>query len=555
MNNILKFMMSLLIVFSLGSCSEDWLNINKDPNVPTTPELSQLLSFSQVNLSKSLSQGDFIGNNLSGYVHQMVSRETQNYGMGTQANNIYNSWNYMYRFALVDLDAIIANAEPKENMIYVGIAKTLKAYLFSMMVDLWGDLPYNEFNISGLTAPRPDKSKDVYNALITLLEEAKANLEDTEATNSITPGADDMIYKGDEKKWVRLNNTVKLKLLLQTRKAKTDVVDWQTKFNALISDNKFIATGEDFQFWYNAITNPTDERHPAYIDEYAGGQVTYYVSPFFYEIMKGETLNVTDNPFAGIEDPRVPYYFFNQLKGNASQNPHEYRNGNFMSIFFASNGPNSAQANDVSTTKIGLYPCGGKYDDGNGGTISKFEQGTGAAPHKMITFAALKFMLAELVLTGETTGDAKVLLTDGIKAAIAHVNTVAAKQTGVPTIDVATRDTYVNAIMAKYDAADNAGKLRIVMTQKWIHNFFNPIDSYSDYRRTGYPTLFDPSKTQNPGFAVNPTVTERSAAAVPLENIASFPRSLYYPTTSETNLNPNITQKVNLSTPFVFWDK
>jgi hypothetical protein len=555
MNKILKFTLSLLVVFSLGSCSEGWLDVNKDPNVPTTPKLSQLLSFSELNMSKSMSQGDYIGNNLSGYVHQLVSRETQNYGMGTQANGIYNSWNYMYWYALADFDAIISNAEPDGNMIYVGIAKTLKAYMFSMMVDLWGDIPYSEFNIPGLNAPKPDSSKDIYNALIKLLEEAKVDLAKADAANVSKPGTDDFFYAGNVDKWTRLNNTIVLKLLLQSRKAKSDITGWKAKLDALIADNKFIASGEDFQFWYNATTNPSDERHPGYIDEYAGGQVTYYVSPFFYEIMKGQTYNVTDNPFAGIVDPRVPYYFFNQLKGNSSQNPHEYRNGDFMSIFFASAGPNSAHANDASITKIGIYPCGGKYDDGKGGTITGFKQGSGKAPHKMITYAALKFMLAELALSGEITADAKTLLSDGIKAAIAHVNTVASKQTGVPTIDDKSRDTYVNAIIAKYDAADNAGKMRILMTQKWIHNFFNPIDSYTDYRRTGYPTLFDPSKTQSPGFGVNPTVADKSAANVPLENIASFPRSLYYPTTSETNLNKNLVQKTNLSVPLVFWDK
>jgi hypothetical protein len=552
----MKSIVALFLVVALGSCTKDWLDINKDPNVPTVPELSQLLSFSQLNMTNSLSQGNFIGNNLSGYVHQLVSRETQNYGMGTQANGIFNSWNYMYRYALVDFDAIIQNAEPEENMIYSGIAKTLKAYLFSMMVDLWGDVPFSEFNVAGLTAPKPDSSKDVYNDLIALLEEAKTNLEDTEAENSLKPGADDLFYAGNVAKWVRLNNTLKLKLLLQSRKAKSDIANWQSKFDALIADNKFIASGEDFQFWYNAATNPSDERHPAYIDEYAGGQVTYYVSPFFYEVMKGSTLNVTDNPFAGIIDPRIPYYFYNQLSGDASQNPHEYRNGDFMSIFFASAGPNSAHSNDASITKIGLYLCGGQYDDGAGVTVTGFKQGNGAAPHKMLTYATLKFMLAELVLAGETNGDAKALLSEGVSAAIAHVNSVAAKQTGVPTIEAAATTTFIEAVLAKYDAAADAeGKLKIVMTQKWIHNVFNPEDSYTDYRRTGYPAVFDPQKTQDPGYGVNPDATDQSAARVPLENIASFPRSLYYPTTSETNLNPNIKQKTNLSIPFVFWDK
>lgn len=555
MNKTVKYILALFVVMAFESCTEGWLDINTDPNVPTTPELSQLLSFSELNMANSLSQGNFIGNNLSGYVHQLVSRETQNYGMGTQANNPYNSWNYMYRYALVDFDAIIQNAEPEGNLIYTGIAKTLKAYLFSIMVDLWGDVPYSEFNVPGVTAPKPDSSKDIYNNLIALLEEAKADLENAEAENLLKPGAYDFFYAGDAAKWVKLNNTIQLKLLLQSRKAKSDISDWKSKFDALIADSKFIASDEDFQFWYNAATNPADERHPAYIDEYAGGQVTYYVSPFFYEIMKGSTLNAIDNPFAGINDPRIPYYFYNQLNGDESQNPHEYRNGDFMSIFFASAGPNSAHSNDASTTKIGLYLCGGQYDDGEGTTITGFRQGNGAAPHKMITYAALKFMLAELALTGEINADAKVLLNEGLAAALAHVNSVVAKQTGVPAISQANITQFADAVLAKYDDADDAGKLRIIMTQKWIHNVFNPVDSYTDYRRTGYPALFDPQKTQNPGYGVNPEVNDKSAAQVPLENIASFPRSLYYPTTSETNLNPNMQQKTNLSTPFVFWDK
>ena len=553
MKNIGKFILILFVGITLGSCAKDWLDINKDPNVPTAPELSQLLSFSEYYMAQSLGQGNFLGDNLSSYVHQSVSREVQNYGMDMQANNILNSWNYMYLYALKDFDAIIDYAG-EDNLIYAGIAKTLKAYTFSMMVDLWGDIPYSEFDVPGLIAPHPDPSKDIYNALIGLLEDGANDLQNTGAANGYKPGSDDFYYAGNVAKWVRLNNTIRLKLLLQSRKAKSDVTDWQTKFNALMSANSFIASGEDFQFWYNEKTSPQDMRHPAFSGGYTGQQ-TFYISPYFYETMTGDTYNTVDNPFAGIKDPRVPYYFYNQLApGQTSENAYEYRNGTFMSIFFASNGPNSARSNDKSLTKIGIYPCGGKYDDGKGGPVS-LSTGNGVAPHKMITYFALRFMLAELALTGETSGDARALLQDAMTAAFAHVNTVVVKQTGIPQIANADRDEYISEILAKYDAADANGKLRILITQKWIANFMNPIDSYTDYRRTGFPTLFDPSKTQIPGFGVNPTVTATSPEQVPLLNIASFPRSLYYPTNSETELNPNLQQKTNLSTPFVFWDK
>jgi hypothetical protein len=553
MKNIEKILLTLFVAVSMGSCTNDYLDINKDPNSPTIPELSQLLSGSEYYMAQGLGQGNFIGDNLSSYVHHTVSREVQNYGMGTQANNPYNSWNYLYTYALVDFDAIINYAEPDSNLIYAGIAKTLKAYTFSMMVDLWGDVPYSEFNVAGLTSPKADSSKDIYNALIELLEDGLADLQNEKAKNNLKPGSDDFYYAGNAAKWARLNNTIQLKLLLQSRKAKADITDWKSKFDALIADNKFIASGEDFQFWYNEKTNPADMRHPAFTDGYTG-QHTFYISPYFYETMTGDTYNVVDNPFAGIKDPRIPYYFYNQLHGNASENAHEYRNGDFMSIFFASNGTNSSGANDKSNTKIGIYPCGGKYDDDKGGAVS-LSTGTGVAPHKMVTYYALKFMLAELALAGETNGDAKALLQEAIAAAFAHVNSVAAKQTGVPAIAAADRDTYIAAVIAKYDAANADGKMKIVITQKWIANFMNPEDCYTDYRRTGYPTLFDPAKTQDPGNGVNPTVTDRSPAKVPLANFASYPRSLYYPTNSETELNSNLQQKTNLSTPSVFWDK
>jgi hypothetical protein len=554
MKNINKIIIMILVVASLGSCAKDWLDINKSPNAPTKPELSQLLSYSEHRMSMAVGHDDFISNALSSYVHQANAREVQNYSMGTQANNPYNTWNYLYLYSAKNFDEIVKFAETDDNMIYAGIAKTLKAYTFSVLVDLWGDVPYSEFNVDGVTAPKADSGKDIYNAIIALLEEAAGDLSNTSAANLIKPGTDDFFYGGNTARWIKLNNTLRLKLLLQSRKAKSDITDWQGKLNALTSANNFIASGEDFQFLFPGGTNPQDMRHPAFTDGYTG-QHTFYLSPYFYETMMGETYNTIDNPFAGIQDPRVPYYFYRQLApGQASENAHEYRNGEFMSIFFASNGPNSARTNDGANSKIGIYACGGKYDDGKGGRVS-LTTGNGIAPQKIISFSCLKFMLAELALVGDYSGDAKTLLQEGITASIAHVNTVAGYQSGTPTIAAAARDEFITDVLEKYDNADANGKMRILITQKWIANFMSPLDSYNDIRRTGYPILFDPQKTENPGFGVNPTVADLSPGQVPLLNFASFPRSLYYPANSETELNPNLQQKTNISTPFVFWDK
>src|SRR5690554_4087635 len=214
MKKIIKLFLGLTMVLYLGSCTKDYLDINQSPNSPTVPELNQLLSGSQYYMVQSLGQGNFIGTGLSSYTHHLVSREVQNYGMTPGANNTLNTWNYLYTYVLKDYDAIIEFAEPEGNLIYAGVAKTLKAYAFSVMVDLWGDVPFTEFNVPGLTNPSADPSKDIYNSLISLLEEGMTDMTNSEAENALKPGSDDFFYAGDVDSWTRLNNTIKLKLLL-----------------------------------------------------------------------------------------------------------------------------------------------------------------------------------------------------------------------------------------------------------------------------------------------------------------------------------------------------
>jgi hypothetical protein len=45
------------------------------------------------------------------------------------------------------------------------------------------------------------------------------------------------------------------------------------------------------------------------------------------------------------------------------------------------------------------------------------------------------------------------------------------------------------------------------MTQKWISSFGSAVDAYTDYRRTGYPILFNPEDPDMaPGGFVQPPV-------------------------------------------------
>lgn len=537
-------------------CTSGYLDINDDPNMPTTAELGKLLTGAQYDISLSYAPGDYIGGILPSYVFYYSSREVDNFGIAPSYSSLGNTWQQAYSYGLKNNDAVITAAEASDNLKYAGIAKLLKAYSFAQIVDLWGNVPYSEFNITSNYAPKLDSSKDVYNSLLTLIDAAIADLTNKESANLLSPAADDLIYSGDVNKWIRMANTLKLKLLVQSRKAKSDITDWQTKLSALLTENNFMKSDEDFEFKHTAKDNP-DERNPAYVDDYLGGQQTSFISPWIYETMSGLTYNVKDNPFESIKDPRIPYYWVNQKTAEAeAQNTTDYRDGAFISIFFCSNSNSASNDQRATATYMGIYPCGGKYDDGKGGKCDA-KVGTGIAPEKMLQAYSVPFLKAELYLTGEATGDAREALKSGITLSIAHVNSVSQAAKGSATVPVISADqikTFTDKVLAKYDAATEAGKLRIVMTQKWIANFGNPVEAYADLRRTGYPII--PASAQ---YAISPYKSDKVPAIGPanisLKGMNSFPRAMWYPT-SEVTRNPNATNEGrDLSKPILFWDK
>jgi hypothetical protein len=119
---------------------------------------------------------------------------------------------------------------------------------------------------------------------------------------------------------------------------------------------------------------------------------------------------------------------------------------------------------------------------------------------------------------------------------------------------------YINAVLVRFDAANADKKLEIIMTEKWISGFGCSVDQYTDYRRTGYPILFDPNNpNMAPGGFVQPPINgdpvlgAGNQPAVPVQLSLRYPQSLpWY--TAELESNPNAPpQKQDLSAYKVFW--
>lgn len=553
---------TLLIVGILSVSCSDYLDVDTDTDNPKTAPLDFLLSSTQIQLSRI---GDFNvngGSQLSTYTHQMTSREEDDqYGIKVDNISMTNDWNDIY-LNINDLKTIISQGTASGNMVYVGIAQVEIAYSMSIAVDMWGDVPYADATnlVGGNATPKFDDQAAIYKAIFALIDLGKTNINSNLGT--LKPGTDDLYYAGNRTKWVKFANTLKLKLYNQTNLT-TDFD--QTGFNALVAENNFMSSSaDDFQFNHYVAISPSNERNRLFRESYESTQFGSYQSPWLYEVLKGMNPKIhTGNP-----DPRTPYYIYNQLVAGklppdttVGTNPFaDYwdKSTGFFSIRFGSVGPNRDKSAENSYSYPGIFPCGGKYDDGLGGVVNGESGAKGKAPKRILTYDEFLYIQAELIHIGKltTAGTAVAKLKQAITASFAKVDQVVAASGTTQVVPTLTGKsavtTFITKVEAEFNAASKAKQLEIIMTQKWVATFGDPMDQYNDYRRTGYPVLADP-KGASPEYQLNngdgfPLVDSQTVL------LGAYQVSLFWPQ-SELNANTNAPKQKDPTTYKIFWDK
>jgi Starch-binding associating with outer membrane len=512
--------MALVLVGATGC--DKFLDVNTDPINPVDVPITLLMPTTQAAMAT------YLGNSVQGLSQPTaaITQQLVNFRVGAFAldgNSFNNQWLGLYTSALENNEQVISRATATGAWSYVGISQIQKAYIFSEMVDAWGDIPYSEaLQGAANVAPKFDDDAAIYTDLFRLIDEGIANLQ--RPGSSRNPGADDLIYNGSTTKWIRLANTLKLKLYNQirlTRNVTTEVTPLLT--SDLLTD------ADDFEFRYGTAAGSPENRNPGFQGDYVASSRENNINPFFYSLLKTNA------------DPRIPYYFFNQYTSNAPLSTADFQDGRFITVRFGSVGTQAAANTTNTRTLQGLYPVGGRYDDGAGlANGANGSSGKGTVAQRFITFFARKFIEAELQLTVlQSPTAARVALNDALVASFAKVNAIATTD-GSPVITADKVAAYVTAALGRYDAATTTEqKLNVIMTEKYVANYGTGMDVYTDYRRTGYPVV-PFADTDN-----DPQTTQTGA----------FPVRLPY-RQNDLLTNPNAPKvQPNITTEKVFWDR
>ena len=498
MNNKIK-LLCIAAFFLLGACTKDYLDINENPNKPTDVTPGLVLT-NALNSTGRFTTGstDFyrfasawIGYwNYSGAVSAFA--EERSYQFTTNYGPTVTIWDNLYH-NLEDYEYVQTKSAATGNQFYVAIAKTMKAYDYQNLVDIYGNIPYTQA-LKSTSAIRPayDKGQDIYEDLARQLDTAAMLFKGSIGKVPSADAAFDIMYKGNAEKWGKLANTLKLRILLrQTQMPGRDAYIIAEIAKITANGLGFTGIGEGSSV------------NPGYSNS-AGKQNPFWASFGYSPVGKSAP---TDNH---------RYYIASEYAINFYQNNNDPRLGKLYTTIDDGNGTT------YSGSRFG--PTASSADNPNvksaigSGLLKSAEM----AQPLLTDFESL-FLQAEAAQRGLIAGTPRALYESAVTQSFVYLGAE----------DVAK---YLQNDVSNWDAASN--KIILIMTQKWAAmNGVNDMESWADFRRLNIPSDIPVSD--------NPAATTRI-----------IPVRLLYPQ-SEYNYNPdNVLGQGTISqfTSKIFWD-
>ncbi|WP_233861034.1 SusD/RagB family nutrient-binding outer membrane lipoprotein [Tenacibaculum piscium] len=448
-------------VVAFGACS-DYLDVNKDLNNPTEVTKGiQLPAALLDSYSGKVVDGNIYGNVLMNSWSGNILNFTGAYDPWTKLDikteDVSFLWNRMY-LGIAELDNIIQTSTPGTDDYYKAIALINKSFYMQTVVDLWGNVPYSEaFKGGENLAPAYDDQKEIYRALVANINEAVALINNADATMVSEVKAEDVVYQGDMTKWLKLANTVKLRLLVR----QSDLTDAETKAYinkekaSLTQNGGLISVGETVTI-NPAFDKTNEDKNSPFFNRFhdsEGKTNGWYAQSAAAE----HAIKFLKGDLTGVADPRLKTLY----KSIGDDKYEGIKQGALK------------EESPKKVSSIGEIPFkGGAEGDGI-----------------LISSAQSLFLQSEAVLKGLIPGDAKALFESGIRESLAYH--------GVSAEDA-------NAYMTSSSSANKIGwngsanKVEAIMTQKWIAlNSINAIESFIEYNRTGYPVTPMPLRATN----------------------------------------------------------
>ena len=403
-----------------------------------------------------------------------------NYGGHYLKDSQYMGYVYehMYPMTVKNLVDIIDRTRDKSHHNLHYMARVFKVYVFGIITDLDGDVPYFEAGrgyIDGNVQPKFDRQEDIYKDFMNELQIACDSLD----ANHPVKVTGDLIYNGDVSKWKKLANALHLRYAMRMVKVEPELAKQEAK-KALQNNGGIITSAQEealVKYVYESFDWTNEEYRRNGLSQLMRGRGEYptmYICSTFFNHLKDT------------KDPRQFVYCrnYDESSPNAPFGRHDITEemiktpkAKFQPVdpgyFFYEKWPSGYWSKQVN--KYLMKECRPQVNN----IFLKL-----TSPGVIMSYAETKLLEAEAVarwgseMSRETV---EKLYNKGVKAAFHFLENYGA-------------DAFKDKEIDKYIAANNVSdeqedQLEKINTQLWILHFNNPWEGYANWRRSGYPVL------------------------------------------------------------------
>ena len=440
-----KILILLVAVVAFGACDKGFEELNVNPTKPIQLEPSTKLTFVQLYTGGS----SYVATLFWNVIHMMQNVQHLNntsYGPAFLYKENNTNWLFEEQFAntvknVVDLEAQLQASTEPTAATDLAIAQIQRVLIFSRLTDAYGDIPYSEAGkgfLEGIRFPKYDPQDEIYADMLATLEGAAATLN-TSGESSF--GSADLYFAGDTSKWIKFANSLMLRLALRMVKVDEAAAEqWAAK-----AINGGVMTSNDDIVYIQYEDNPNDGPYvnPLTRGFSSRGTNQVKISKTLMDFLKDRN------------DPRVSV-LASTIDGNTDP-----------ALQFGQD------INDFTFTATNSKPNINIFG-GSGITILD-------APLFFQTYAEVEFMLAEAAQRwGLAGGNVEEHYNAGVTAAMQYLSMYGH---GV-SIAQADIDAYLaaNPLVA-------GEELKMINEQYWVATFGNGLETFSNWRRSGYPEL------------------------------------------------------------------
>ncbi len=382
MNHLFLKICICSVLLTLVACTRTFDDTNTNPNSPTDISPQFLLAggietavdkywggrlrFERMNLDGAMLWAQYLARNI-------YTNEGDTYGVQPAFTN--NNWKTLYADGLINFQKIIEIAGekgPQPNPNFEGIGLVMRSWLFLVLTDCWGAIPYSQA-VRGTTgetiiSPEYDSQEAIYTGLLADLKLANEKLNPAGQAVS-----GDILYNGSILKWKKFANSLRLRIA--NRQAVKKVTESRAILAEILGNPTqypiFTSNDDNAQLLHTAVQSSNNEWFAVMVTD---SRTDWNISKTLIDKLKA------------LNDPRLAVY--------AKKQGADYQGlPNAL--------PDALATNYLSTAaKLGDY----------------FMQPT--TPSLLMSYAEVQFILAEAALDGDISGNAQAYFETGIKGSM-----------------------------------------------------------------------------------------------------------------------------------------